>query len=169
MKILFKDGECGGEAESTFWKSQDSHFKERTSEIFISTFSAPGRRRGQVVESKGAHKIPRYDGLCKKGNKVPTPRVRHRRARNEGGWNEHVRRRSNEQPLSDNVDQTGCRAAMADAGIDSKPARNIWRVIAALLKLGELDFVDAQRRQREKSKVAPTSRTTYDEVTKYST
>ena len=55
-------------------------------------------------------------------------------------------------PLRDNPDKTGCRAALTAAGVDEKRQSEMWRVLAALLKLGDLQFVAGKDENSSKVK-----------------
>ena len=47
-------------------------------------------------------------------------------------------------PLDDDADKTGCRAALTAANVSLERQADMWKTLAALLKMGDLKFVDGK-------------------------
>ena len=171
QKILFENGTIvGAHAESYLLEKSRLTFQgpnERSFHSFYFLCAGATVEERRVLNLKPAHEYRFVTVGCKKNNGRCDPAsvlVEHETRAD--GTNTHDFDMMNNPVSRTPHDQTGCRAAMSSIGIDEKRQGQIWTIVAAILKMGELDFVASPAATGEiKSIVASESRERCKEIT----
>jgi myosin heavy subunit len=136
MKIQFNKGRIvGGEAEHYLLeKGRLSYqgYDERNFHIFYFFLKGATTEERKRLNLKKVEDYP----MLMMGN---SPIIVHE-TKSDGTNTYDVDRMNNK--LSDDPDDTGCRAALTHAKVSVKEQQNMWTIVAVVLKLGSLKFKD---------------------------
>eukprot|EP00940_MAST-03C_sp_MAST-3C-sp2_P002912 g2912.t1 len=152
MKILFshKGNIVGGEVDHYLLEKGRLSYQgkaERNFHIFYFLLkgATPEERAGLQL------KRPEDYGMLFGGGRT-TIKNENRKLKDGTVVNTYDEERMN-MPLNDDADHTGVRAALSAAGVTKQRQREMWNTLAALLKMGDLEFVkgDADDSSRVKN------------------
>lgn len=151
QKILFnKAGRIiGGEVDHYLLEKGRLSYQgkgERNFHIFYFLLKGKTPEEDKLLRLKSAEK---YKMLF--GGGITT--IRHENKRSKDGTivNTYDVDRMN-NPLDDDADHTGCRAALKAANVSEKRQLDMWKALAALLKMGDLEFEEDENERSSKVK-----------------